>query len=199
MVRKNAKKVFPFILAIIFSGILVVITGCGGMSKMIGTATMLGKEVDEISRLSSEDFEKLIASDIDINRVKLDPEGILGKYIRVTGTVDYEGSDNFKMDMPKKNPKNEPVPFILDGVAFVIPVDQYKDVKQGDIVEVTALVSKSRFMKTMAEMYPKEKMPDLVTLIAKDVKLVTNMSEQPAATGTLDGVDIPDPTKSSDG
>jgi hypothetical protein len=197
--KKFEKKIFLICLIFISSGILLTLTGCGGVSKMIGTAAMLGREIEEISKMSTEDFEKLIASDIDINRIKRDPEGILGKYVRVTGKVDFEGSENFKMNMPKTKSKDEPIPFILDGVAFVIPVKQYQDVKQGDIVEVTALVSKSRFLKTVAEMYPKEKMPDLVTLIAKEVQLVSNMSEQPAASGDEKGVEIPDQPKSSGG
>ena len=173
---KIEKRILLICLLIISSSILLTLTGCGGVSKMIGTAATLGREVEEISSISIEDFEKLISSDIDINRIKRDPEGILGKYVRVTGKVDFKGSENFKMDMPKIKSKDEPIPFILDGIAFVIPVKQYQGVKQGDIVEVTALVSKSRFLKTVAEMYPKEKMPDLVTLIAKEVRLVSNMS-----------------------
>jgi hypothetical protein len=197
---KKVKKIFPFILVIIFTGILLAITGCGGMSKMIGTATMLGKEVEEVSSMSAADFEKLISSDIDINRIKNDPEGILGKYVRVTGKADFEGGENFKMNMPKTKAKDEPIPFILDGIAFVMPVKKYQDVKQGDMVEVTALVSKSRFMKAVAEMYPKEKMPDLVTLIAKDVQLVSNLSApEPAAAGTQNGVEIPGQAKSTGG
>ena len=139
---------------------------------MITIATQLGRDCDLLKSMELSEIEKLISPDVDIIRIKKDPEGILGQYIRLKGKADIKGTKDFPLDISTGKQNQGAEVFILDKAVFVITLKEYPELKQDDMVEIIGLVSKSRFLKATAELYPDEKYPDLVTVIAKDVKVI---------------------------
>ena len=127
--------------------------------------------------MSADEIEELISEDIDITRVKLDSEGILGQYVRLRGYIDLEGNKEFPLNGFNDNPDDDNLVFFMEDIAYVMPTKPCPKLKHGDMVEVIGLVSESRFLKTIAELYPNEKVPDMVTILAWDVKVINE--EQP--------------------
>ena len=164
------------LIAIIFAS--VIMQGCGGVAKIVGVSAKLGKEIDSLSQMEREEVVGKVDKTIDIERLKSDPDGILGQYVQLTGKINLEGSKDFPMtDMHKKGRSNkEGGAFLFEDVAFVISIDPIAGLKTGDEIELLGFVSESRFLKEIAEMYPKEKMPSLVTIIAKEVKKIESTS-----------------------
>jgi hypothetical protein len=164
---------FIFILTL-----LALLTGCGGVAKMVNSATKLGEESQRLAKMQPTEIQKLVSSDIDIERIKRDPEGVLGQYVLLRGKANLEGTAEFplKTGNPKfgKGGPNSGDVLLLDDTVFVIVLESNSltGIKTGDEVEVLGLVSESRLLKEAAELNPKEKMPDLVTVIAKTVKKV---------------------------
>ena len=157
---------------------LVCLTSCAGVAKMVSVSAKLGREVDQLTRMSKAEVEKLVDSTINMNRIKSDPEGILGQYVSFSGKADLEGSKDFPIeDRSKGSHDTSGTVFILDNELFVITIDPLPWLKNGDYVTVLGLVSESRFLKEISELYPKEKIPGLVTVIAKDVQKVESKAE----------------------
>lgn len=153
--------------------IFLLISGCGSVGKMVSVGTQLGKEIGTMQKMSAEEVEKLVSPDIDLNRIKLDPEGVLGQYVKLAGTADIEGTKGFSSDVTSSRPGDEGISFIMDDAVFIMGLEKSTDIKHGDKVEVIGLVSKSRFLKAMKELYPEEKsIPDLVTVLAKTIRKV---------------------------
>ena len=165
---------------------LVFLFGCGGVAKMVSLSAKLGREVEQLSKMSKDDVIKKADLSINLERIKSDPDGILGQYVSITGKADLEGSKDFPLQGgPKTGRGNEGTAFILDNALFVISVEPLPWLKSGDMVTVIGLVSETRFLKEIREMYPKESMPDLVTVIAKDVKKSDEVkSSEPASSGS---------------
>ena len=179
MTRRSMNKSISInILLFVILSSLLLSTGCGNVGRMITIATQLGHDCEQLKSMELAEIEKLISPDVDINRIKKDPEGILGQYIRLKGKADIKGTEDFPLDISTGKPNQGGEVFILDKAVFVITVKEYPELKQDDMVEIVGLVSKSRFLKATAELYPDEKYPDLVTVIAKDVKIIK--AEEPS-------------------
>lgn len=173
MNRHSLIKSIPItILLFVLLFLLLLSTGCGSVGRMITIATQLGRDCEQLKSMEMVEIEKLISLDVDINRIKNDPEGILGQYVRLKGKADIKGTEEFPLDISTGNPNQGAEVFILDKAVFVITLKEYPELKQDDMVEIIGVVSKSRFLKATAELYPDEKYPDLVTVIAKDVKVI---------------------------
>jgi hypothetical protein len=166
------KSISITILLFVLSSLLLLSTGCGSVGRMITIATQLGRDCEQLKSMELSEIEKLISPDVDINRIKNDPEGILGQYVRLKGKADIKGTKDFPLDISTGKPNQGAEVFILENTVFVITLKEYPELKQDDMVEIIGLVSKSRFLKATAELYPEEKYPDLVTVIAKEVKVI---------------------------
>lgn len=170
--RSMNKSISITMLLFVLLSLLLLSTGCGGVGRMITIATQLGRDCEQLKSMELSEIEKLISPDIDIKRIKNDPEGILGQYVRLKGKADIKGTKDFPLDISPGKPNHGAEVFILENAVFVITLKEYPELKQDDMVEIVGLVSKSRFLKATAELYPDQKYPDLVTVIAKDVKVI---------------------------
>lgn len=157
----------------ILAFISVLIVGCSGVSKMVTTTSKLGREIEELKKMSNYDVVGKVDPTITWERIQGDPEGILGQYCSLQGIVNLHGSKDFPINSERSNKVNkEGGAFILkheDYEVFVISLEPVTGLKDGDDVVVVGLISESRLLKEMAEMYPKEKIPSLVTVLAKFV------------------------------
>lgn len=167
MTRLNLIKSITLLLFL-----LLFITGCGNVSRMITISAQLCRECKQLVDMELTEIETLISPDINIDRLKYDPEGILGQYVRLKGHIDTKGTKDFPLDVSAGKLQQETSVFILEDAAFIITLKEYPEIQHNDMVEIIGLVSKSRFLKATAELYPDENYPDLVTVIAKDIKIV---------------------------
>lgn len=169
---KSIKPERRFILLICFViplAVSFIVVGCGKVGKMISAAAQFSREVKQLESMKLSDIEALVSKDIDLNRLKNDPEGVLGQYVKLQGHANLYGTEDFPLEMQDSS---DSTAFILEDTAFVITIKEYPDLKQDDIVVIVGMVSKSRLIKQTAEMYPDQKIPDFVTIIAKDVEII---------------------------
>jgi len=152
---------------------LAFLVSCAGVTKMVSITTKLGREIDQLSKIPDTDLLGKVDPTVTWERIKSDPDEILGQYCSLQGIVDLQGSKDFPLNAQVRGNKGkEGTVFILkylDYSVFVIAIEPLPWIKDGDDVVVMGIVSESRFLKEMSEMYPKEKIPDLVTIIAKNV------------------------------
>jgi len=171
-------------MAVIIFISFALIAGCSSWVGVVNSATKLGQESDRLEKMNAADVEKIVSADIDVERIKGDPEGVLGQYVKLRGKANLEGTKDFPIQPDKSKIKREdkdqgPL-LLLDDCIFVVVLDKHccNDLKTGDDVEILGLVSESRFLRATSELYPKEKIPDFVTVIAKTVTKI----EPPAQT-----------------
>jgi hypothetical protein len=202
-----SRKIKSVLAGIMFVS-LAVLVGCGGMTKMVSAATKLGQESKQLQKMSLADVEKLVSADVDVTRIKRDPDGVLGQYVKLRGKANLEGTKDFPLQKGKikvngTGNNDEGGVLLLDDAIFVIVLEPMNGsgIKTGDEVEILGLVSESRFLKATSEIYPQEKIPDYVTVIAKTIKkvippaeTVTTPSDAAGNTGAVPPVKKPAPT-----
>ncbi|MFH1515188.1 MAG: hypothetical protein ABIG42_06985 [bacterium] len=168
--NKPERKFTSLICFVIPLAVILIVTGCGKVGKMISAAAQFSREVTQLESMELSDIKALVSKDIDFIRLKDDPDGVLGQYVQLKGHVNINGTENFPLEM--KN-QHDSTAFILEDTAFVITIREYPTLRQDDVVEIVGVVSKSRLIKQTAEMYPDQKIPDYVTIIAKEVEIIT--------------------------